>query len=74
MKSFYLRDDVVAAKTVVGILREVEIADMREREKRNRARRDGMLRKKMKMTWAYPTNIYHPINRMSETRATGSPE
>ncbi|PPR03681.1 hypothetical protein CVT24_007802 [Panaeolus cyanescens] len=46
IKAFYLRRDVSAAKTVVGILKEVEVEDIRQREKRNRARREGIIKKR----------------------------
>ncbi|KAF9565392.1 hypothetical protein CPC08DRAFT_720491 [Agrocybe pediades] len=46
MKAFHYRDDFVAKKTVLAILREVEIVDTRDRERRNRARREGISRKK----------------------------
>ena len=46
IKAFYLRRDVVAAKTVVGILKEVENLHWMEKEKRDRARREGIMRKK----------------------------
>jgi len=46
IKAFYLRRDVVAAKTVVGILKEVESQHWIEKEKRDRARREGIIRKR----------------------------
>jgi len=49
IKSFFLRNDRVAARTVVGILKEVQRAEMEERERRNRARRQGIIKKKMKV-------------------------
>ncbi|KAF8150648.1 hypothetical protein B0H34DRAFT_756290 [Crassisporium funariophilum] len=48
IKAFYLRNDIPAAKTVVGILKEVDIQHMREMEKRNRARRQGIIKKRLK--------------------------
>jgi len=50
IKSFFLRNDRVAARTVVGILKEVQRDEMEEREKRNRARRQGIIKKQMKLT------------------------
>ncbi|KAF9048456.1 hypothetical protein BJ165DRAFT_1459718 [Panaeolus papilionaceus] len=50
IKAFYLRHDVSAAKTVVGILKELEVEDIMEREKRNRARREGIIRKRKRET------------------------
>jgi len=49
IKSFFLRNDRVAARTVVGILKEVQRDEMEEREKRNRARRQGVIKKQMKL-------------------------
>ncbi|KAF5326767.1 hypothetical protein D9619_004474 [Psilocybe cf. subviscida] len=48
IKAFYLRKDVAAAKTVVGILKEVQAEVVAEREKRNRARREGIIKKKLR--------------------------
>ncbi|KDR79016.1 hypothetical protein GALMADRAFT_224268 [Galerina marginata CBS 339.88] len=48
IKALYIRNDVSGAKTVVGILKEVEIQEMREREKRSRARREGIIKKRMR--------------------------
>jgi hypothetical protein len=45
IKGFYVRHDVSAAKTIVGILKEEEVAAMRRREERNRARRLGLMKK-----------------------------
>ncbi|PPQ77130.1 hypothetical protein CVT25_010824 [Psilocybe cyanescens] len=49
IKAFYVRNDVSAAKTVVGILKEVEILEMRELEKRSKARREGVIKKRLKV-------------------------
>ncbi|KAH9481472.1 hypothetical protein JR316_0005999 [Psilocybe cubensis] len=49
IKAFYVRKDVTAAKTVVGILKEVEAASLRELEKRDKARRDGIIKKKLRL-------------------------
>ena len=49
IKSFFLRNDRVAARTVVGILKEVQRDEVKEREKRNRARRQGVIKKQMKL-------------------------
>lgn len=48
IKAFYLRKDVAAAKTVVGILKEVQTQVVAEREKRNRARREGIIKKRLR--------------------------
>ncbi|KAF8071679.1 hypothetical protein FPV67DRAFT_1482283 [Lyophyllum atratum] len=47
VKALYVRQDVRAARTVLGILKEQEVLAMRKREERNRARRMGLVRKKM---------------------------
>lgn len=44
IKAFYVRHDVNAAKTVVGILKEEEGAALQRREARNRARRLGRVK------------------------------
>jgi hypothetical protein len=49
IKAFYVRHDVSAAKTVVGILKEEEVSAMRRREARNKARRLGLVKKLGKM-------------------------
>ena len=46
IKAFYVRHDVKAARTVVGILKEEEAVAMREREDNAKARRLGLVRKK----------------------------
>lgn len=46
IKAFYLRNDVHAAKKVVGILKEEEVIALKEREKRNAARRMGIIKKR----------------------------
>ncbi|RDB25602.1 hypothetical protein Hypma_006449 [Hypsizygus marmoreus] len=46
VKAFFARGDVRAARTVVGILKEEEVVAMRRREERNRARREGLIRKR----------------------------
>ena len=48
VKAFYLRNDVHAAKKVVGILKEEEVIALKEREKRNAARRMGIIKKRKK--------------------------
>jgi hypothetical protein len=48
IKALYLRNDRAAAKVIIGILKMVEIQHMRESEKRNRARREGIIKKKLK--------------------------
>jgi len=48
IKAFYLRNDVHAAKKVVGILKEEEVIALKEREKRNAARRMGIIKKRKK--------------------------
>jgi len=48
IKALYLRNDRAAAKVIIGILKMVEIEHMRELEKRNRARREGIIKKKLK--------------------------
>ena len=48
IKALYLRNDRAAAKVIIGILKMVEIQHMRESEKRNRARREGIIKKKKK--------------------------
>ena len=48
IKAFYTRGDVGAAKAVVGILKEEEVRDLEERERRTKAREDG--RRKQLMT------------------------
>jgi hypothetical protein len=45
IKALYLRDDRAAAKVIIGILKVVEIQHMRESERRNRARREGIIKK-----------------------------
>ena len=50
IKALYLRNDRVAAKVIIGILKMVEIQYMRELEKRNRARREGIIKKRLKMS------------------------
>ena len=50
IKALYLRNDRAAAKVIIGILKMVEIEYMRESEKRNRARREGIVKKRLKMT------------------------
>jgi hypothetical protein len=50
IKALYLRNDRAAAKVIIGILKVVEIQHMRENEKRNRARREGIIKKRMKMS------------------------
>ena len=49
IKALYLRNDRAAAKMIIGILKVVEIQHIRELEKRNRARREGIVKKKLKM-------------------------
>ena len=49
IKALYLRNDRAAAKVIIGILKMVEIQRMRESEKRNRARREGITKKKLKI-------------------------
>lgn len=49
IKALYLRNDRAGAKVIIGILKMVEIQHMRELEKRNRARREGIIKKKLKM-------------------------
>ena len=49
IKALYLRNDRAAAKVIIGILKMVEIQHMRESEKRNRARREGIIKKKLKI-------------------------
>jgi hypothetical protein len=46
IKAFYLRGDVQAAKTVVGILKVKGTVALRQRETRNRARLRGLWRAK----------------------------
>ncbi|KAF8640279.1 hypothetical protein AX16_010174 [Volvariella volvacea WC 439] len=46
VKAFYLRGDVDAARTVVGILKDEEAVQRQEREKREKARMLGRLKKK----------------------------
>jgi hypothetical protein len=48
IKALYLRNDRAAAKVIIGILKMVEIQYMRESETRNRARREGIIRKRLK--------------------------
>lgn len=48
IKALYLRNDRIAAKVIIGILKMVEIQHMRESEKRNRARREGIIKKTLK--------------------------
>jgi hypothetical protein len=48
IKAFYLRNDVHAAKKVVGILKEEEVVALKDREKRNAARRMGIIKKRKK--------------------------
>ncbi|KAF8628012.1 hypothetical protein AX15_004130 [Amanita polypyramis BW_CC] len=48
IKAFYLRGDVNAAKIVIGILKEETAKAMQERERRERARRQGIQRKTMR--------------------------
>lgn len=48
IKALYLRNDREAAKVIIGILKMVEIQHMRESETRNRARREGIIKKKLK--------------------------
>ena len=50
IKALYLRNDRAAAKVIIGILKMVEIQHMRELEKRNRARREGIIKKRLKMS------------------------
>ena len=45
IKALYLRNDKAAAKVIIGILKMVEIQHMRESERRNRARREGIIKK-----------------------------
>ena len=45
VKALYARQDVRGAKMIVGILKEEEVAAMRRREARNRARKEGLIRK-----------------------------
>ncbi|KAF5371864.1 hypothetical protein D9615_009529 [Tricholomella constricta] len=49
VKALYVRQDVRTARTVLAILKEEEVAAMRRREDRNRARKLGLVRKKMRM-------------------------
>ena len=49
IKALYLRNDIAAAKLIIGILKMLEIEHMREMEKRNRARREGIIKKKKKL-------------------------
>ena len=49
IKALYLRNDRAAAKVIIGILKMVEIQHMRESEMRNRARREGIIRKRQKL-------------------------
>ncbi|KAG5651722.1 hypothetical protein H0H81_007692 [Sphagnurus paluster] len=46
VKAFYVRCDSRAAHVVLGILKEEEVAAMRRREDRNRAKKMGLVRKK----------------------------
>ena len=46
IKALYLRNDRAAAKVIIGILKMVEIQHMRESEMRNRARREGIIKKR----------------------------
>lgn len=48
IKALYLRGDVRAAKTIVGIFKDEEVAAMHEREKRNRARELGRIKARKK--------------------------
>lgn len=48
IKMLHLRGDPRAAKLIIGILREEEVIAIQEREKRNRARRLGIAKKKQK--------------------------
>jgi hypothetical protein len=50
IKALYLRNDGAAARVIIGILKIVEIRHMREMEKRNRARREGIVKKRLKMS------------------------
>jgi len=45
VKALYARQDVRGAKIIVGILKEEEVAAMWKREERNRARKEGLIRK-----------------------------
>ena len=48
IKALYLRNDRAAAKVIIGILKMVEIQHMRESETRNRARREGIIKKRLR--------------------------
>ncbi|GLB40157.1 hypothetical protein LshimejAT787_0800280 [Lyophyllum shimeji] len=48
VKALYMRQDVRAARMVLGILKEEEALAVKRREERNRARRMGLVRKKIK--------------------------
>jgi len=47
IKAFYVRHDIRAARTVVGILKEEEMVSERKREEREQVRRKGLVGKKI---------------------------
>ena len=49
IKAFYLRNDVTAAKTIIAILKDETFKDMQERQRRERARREGLQRGKARI-------------------------
>ncbi|TFK40148.1 hypothetical protein BDQ12DRAFT_734164 [Crucibulum laeve] len=56
IKAFFLRRDVLAARKVVGILKEEEALAMMERQKRNQARRLGIIKKRRRLATSKDVN------------------